>query len=129
MRSRQPSETFRIRGRLVFCRAALEEGEFVRIEQLAAARLDEMRRVALVDQPEQRQQTAPTAAALVHGVRVERGVLDQRGVKTPHGIAGLVDLARSPVRARRQEIAVFGIEHEDQAHQHRQQAFIEVVRA
>ena len=87
-----------------------------------------MRFVALVDQPKQRQQAAPAAAALVHRVGIERGVLGQRRVKTAHRIARLVDLPRPPVGARRQKVAVFGVEHEDQAHQNGEQAFIEMIR-
>ena len=59
-------------GRLILRGAPLEEWEFVRIEQLAAARLNEAGPVAFVDQPKQRQQAAPAAAPLVHRVGIER---------------------------------------------------------
>ena len=41
-------------------------------------------RMALVDQAEQREQLAPAAAPLVHGVGIERGVLGEPGVEAAH---------------------------------------------
>ena len=71
----QPSETGSTRGASAGRRRGpSRNGKLIRIEQLAAARLDETARMALVDQPEQRQQPAPAAAALVHGVGIERGI-------------------------------------------------------
>ena len=57
-------------------------------------------------------------------------------VPTTAGGAGIVThdkscttpVMRPPVGARRQEVAVFGIEHENQAHKNREQSLIEVVR-
>ena len=69
---------------------AFEEREGVGIEQLAAAGLDEMGAVALVDQAEQREQAPPGAAALVHGVRIEREILDQPPEQTAHRIAARI---------------------------------------
>src|SRR5260370_18312557 len=115
-------------GRFMRVGAAFEEGKLVRIEQLATARLDEMRWMAFVDEAEEREQPAPRAAPLVHRVGVERNVLDQVGVEAAHGIARLVDFARAAVGARRQQIAIFGIENEDEPHQDREEALIEAAR-
>ena len=52
--------------------------------------------VALVDQPEQREQPAPAAAPLVHGVGIERGVLGEPGIEAAHRIAR----SRRSARAR-----------------------------
>ena len=126
----QPSETCRTRGWLVLRAAPFEERETVGIEQLAAARLDECAAVALVDQPEQREQPAPGAAPLVHRVGIERGVLDQPGVEAAHGIAGLVELPRARRRCSDgREVAVLGIEDEDEPHQDREQALVEMAGA
>ena len=73
--------------------APFEEQKNVRVEQLAAAGADEAAGVALVDQAEQRQQPAPAAQALVHGVGVEGGVLGQLGVEAAQGVALLVERA------------------------------------
>ena len=126
MRRRQPSDTGSTRGGVDQVRAPFEEWELLRIEQLAAARLDEMAWMPLVDQPEQREQPAPAAAPLVHGVGIERGVLDKPRVQAAHGIARLVDFARATIKARRQEIAILGIENEDEPHQDREQALVEM---
>ncbi len=110
--------------------AAFEERELLGIEQLAAARLHEVGLDGrLMDQPEQREQPAPGAAPLVHGVGIERGVLDQAGVEAAHRIARLVDFAGAAVGARGQQVAVLGVEHEDEPHQDGEQALVEMSRA
>ena len=93
----QPSETASTRGGSAASARPSRKGNCIGIEQLAAARLDEMAWMSLVDQPEQREQPAPAAAPLVHGVGIERGVLDEPGVEAAHGIARLVDFARAAI--------------------------------
>ena len=75
--------------------APFEERKLIRIEQLAAARLHEMALVPLVDQPEQREQAPPAAAPLVHGVGIERGILDEARVEAAHRIAASRRFARA----------------------------------
>ena len=107
--------------------APLDEGKSVRIEQFAAARLNEMRAVPAVDEPKQSEQPTPTAAPLVHRVGMERCVLDQLGVEAAQRIALLVDVLGVRLVQGRQEVAVLCVEHEDEAHEHRQQALIEMM--
>src|SRR5262252_2048644 len=70
--------------------AAFEEREGIRIEQLAAAGLDEMRPMPLMNEAEQRQEVAPRAAALVHGVWVERCVFAQPTEEAAYRIAAFI---------------------------------------
>ena len=71
---------------------------------------------------------APAAAPLVHRVGIERGILDEPRVQAAHRIARLVDFARATIEARRQQIAILGIENEDEPHQDREQALVEMPR-
>ena len=107
--------------------AAFEEGERVGVEELAAPRADEARGVAGVDQAEERQEPAPAALALLHRVGVEGGVLGELGVEAAERIAALVERAGGAVGPRRHELAVLGVEDEDEAQEDREQAFVEVL--
>jgi hypothetical protein len=106
--------------------AALQEGELIRVEQLAAARLHEMAGMAFVNQSKQGEQTAPTAAPLVHGVGIECGILAQACIESPERIARLINFPRTTVRARGQEIAVFGIESKDEPHEDREEPLVQM---
>ncbi len=108
-------------------RPPFEKRKDIWIKQLAAPRLNEVGRMATMDEPKQRQQAAPAAAPLVHRVRIERRVFGQFGVEPANGIAVVIERARAAVGARGQEIAILGIEHKNQAHQDREETFIEVV--
>ena len=68
------------------------------------------------------------AAPLIHRIGIERGVLDELGVEAAQRIARFVDLLRATVGPRGQEIAIFGIEHEDEPHQDGEQPLIKMAR-
>ena len=74
-----------------------------------------------MDETEQNQQLCPGAEALVHGVRVERGILAQAPVETGEGIVADEGLVL------RQHAALFGIEEKDQAKDDGKQASVDVV--
>ena len=81
-----------------------------------------------VNQAKERDQAAPGAAALLHRVGIARLVFQQLCVQAAHRIALVVEGAGLLVGARRDQVAVFGVEDEDEPHQHRQQPFVEVLR-
>ena len=83
--------------------------------------------VAFVDEPEEREQPAPAAAPLIHGVGIERGILGELGVEAADGIARLVDCRAPAVGARGQQVAILGVENEDQPHQDGEQALVEML--
>ena len=82
--------------------------------------------VALVNQPKEGEQLAPAAAPLVHGVRIERGVLEEARIEAAQRVARLIDLTRSAVGARGQEVAVFSVQDEHELHQDREQTLVEM---
>ena len=123
----QPSETGQDARRIGRGRCGPRGMETLRIEQLAAARLNEMAWMAVMDQAEQREQPPPGAAPLVHRVGIERGVASELGVEAAQRIARLVDLRAPAVGARGQEVAVLGVEHEDEPHQDGEQALVEML--
>jgi hypothetical protein len=112
----------------VFARrcAAFKESKLFRIEQLAAARLDEVTRMPLVNQPEQREQLAPCATALVHGIGIERGIVCELVVETANGVADLINALCAAIGAGGKKIAILGVEHKDEPHQDGEKAFVEM---
>ena len=76
---------------------------------------------SVVDEAKQHEQLRPGAEALVHGVRVERGVFAQALVETGERVVtdeGLV---------LRQHAALLGVEEEDEAQYHGEQTAVDVV--
>ena len=103
--------------------AAFEEPEAVRVEQRAVApgQVQPVGVGPVVEQPEQHQELRPGAVALVHGVRVERGVLAQAFVQAGEGVVARERLAL------RQQVALFGVEQEDEAQDDGEQCVVDVV--
>lgn len=56
----------------------------------------------------------------------EGRVLAQPCIEPAHGVAGFIDTPGVGVGSGGQQVPVLGIEHEDQPHQHRQKALVEV---
>ena len=77
MRRMQPSETGRTRGGSVGSARPSRKGNCSGSNSLPPRAWMKSLWMALVDQPEQREQAAPGAAPLVHGVGIERGVLGE----------------------------------------------------
>ena len=105
--------------------AALQEGEGVGVEELAAAALDPAV-VAPVDEAEHGEELAPAAAALVHRVGVARGGVLQPGEEGRDGVARLPERARALVARGGQEVPVLRVEQEDQAHERGEEALVEL---
>ena len=101
-----------------------QEGVPIRIKQVALARRDTHVAVptAVVNQAKERQQLRPGAIPQVHGVREPRRVRPQPLEQPGDGVGVRVD------RITRQQSPVFRIQHEHQAHEHREQAGIDLVR-
>ena len=116
-------------GRLGEVAAALEEGEDVGVEELAAPGGDEAAPVALEDQAEEREEPAPTAVPLVHGVGVQGRVLDQAAVEPAHRVVLVVEVLGALVGRGGQELAILGVKEKHQAHQDGEQALVEMLRA
>ena len=102
---------------------AFEEREAVGVEQCAVAsgQAQSVGVGAVVEQPEQHQELRPGAVALVHGVGVERGVLAQAFVQAGEGV-----VARERF-AVRQQVALLGVEQEDEAQDDGEQRVVDVV--
>ena len=58
---------------------------------------------------------------------MERFVVDQLGVEAAQRIALLVDVLRVRLIQRWQKIPIFGVERENEAHEHRQQTLVEMM--
>ena len=108
------------------CLLAQQEREGRGIEQLAAAPAHPAGAAAAMHEAEQRQQATPGAAPLVHRVRRARLVVQQLGVQRAHAVALVVEGAALGVGARGHQVAILGIEQEHEAHQHREQALVEM---
>ncbi len=104
-------------------RAALEEGEPIRVEQhaVAARQLQIAGLHAVVDHAEKHQQARPGSIALLHRIRVERSVFTQLLVQPGQRVALLPDLVV------RQHVPLFRVEQEDQAQDNGQQPAIDQV--
>ena len=105
--------------------AAFEKREAVGVEEAPFARGEPERiaPAARMDQPEEREEARPGAIAAVHQI-----------VAVPGGIvAQFLEQPAQPVillvqRVGRHQVAILGIEHEDEPHQHRNEPGIEKLR-
>ena len=91
MRRMQPSDTVAGAGGSAWRVLPLQEWKRIRIEQLAAAAADPAGAVAAMDEPEERQQAGPCAAALVHRIGMMRGIIEQARIERADAIALIVE--------------------------------------
>ena len=77
---------------------------------------------ALIDEPEEDHKSRPGAIPLVHRVWVVRLVLSQTLKQPVHGVVVDEDLVR------REQVAVLGVQNEDETKQDREQTGIDLVR-
>ena len=80
-----------------------------------------------MDQPEERQQAGPGAAPLVHRIGMMRGIVEQARIERADAIALVVKRPRLAVGARRDEVAILGIEQKHEAEEDGQQPFIKML--
>ena len=106
---------------------SLQKRKRIRIEQLAAAAADPAGAVATMDEAEERQQAGPCATPLVHRVGMMRGIVEQAGIERADAIALIVKRPRLAVGARRDEVAILGIEQKHEAEEDGQQSLIEML--
>ena len=125
----QPSDTVAGAGGSAGASCPCRKGRRFGIEQLAAAAADPAVAIATMDEAEERQQARPGAAALVHRVGMTRGIVEQAGMERADAIALVVERPRLAVGARRDEVAILGVEQEDEAEQNGQQSFVEMLRS
>ena len=103
-------------------RPSLQEGELVGVEELAVAgrQLEAGVTAAVEDQAEEGEQPGVSAVALVHGVGRRTGVRAQATVEPRDRVVVGVYLAPG------HQALVLGVEHEDHAHDQREQPPIDV---
>lgn len=112
-------------GRIVL---PLQEGEDRGVEQLAAAAADPARGMAAMDQTVQREQLRPGATPLIHSVGMAGLIVQQTRVQGAHTIALVIERPRLGIGDRGHQVAILGVEQEDQPQQDRQQPLIEIRR-
>ena len=124
----QPSDTGAGAGGVGRVALSLKEGKGRRVEQLAAAPPDPgAAAVALMHESEQREQTRPCAAPLVHRIGIMGLVVEQARIERADAIALIVKGARGGVLARGDEIAVLGVEQKDETQQDGEQAVVKML--
>ncbi len=103
--------------------AALQEGVAVGVEEGARARRQGhgSRPGAVVDHAEQDEELRPGAVALVHRVRVQRRILPQSRVQPGQRVGA------EEGRILRQQVALFGVEQEDEPQRHGEQSAVDRV--
>ena len=104
--------------------ATFEKREAVRVKQhpVAARQMQITGLHAIVDHAEEHQQLRPRPIALLHRIRVERGILAQPLVESRERVAVQERLIL------RQHLALLRVEQENQAQNHRQQPAIDLIR-
>ena len=122
----QPSDTVAGEALIGWALLTLQEGECFRIKQLAAAAADPAAPIAVMHQPEERKKPRPSTAPLVHSVGVMGGIVEQARIERADAITLVVERSRLAVGARRDEVAILGIEEKHEPEENGQQSFIEM---